>query len=64
MPAAPATKAEIKRAIEAIEAAGLTPAAITVGKDGSIRIETQPTKQMDSMPDNVQALKPKAWAKR
>ncbi len=64
MPAAPATKAEIKRTIEAIEAAGLTPCAVIVGKDGTIRIETQPAKTVDNTMPSAQVLKPKAWAKR
>ena len=40
MPAPAATKAAIKRAIEATQDAGLTPTAVVVAKDGSVRVET------------------------
>lgn len=64
MPAAPATKAEIKRVIDAVAAAGLTPSALTVSKDGTIRVETTPAKTVDIPQTSAQVLKPKAWNKR
>ncbi|MCE8006425.1 hypothetical protein [Aestuariivita sp.] len=53
MPAPNVTKAAIQRAIEATQAAGLSPSAVTVRKDGSVRVETVPfvTKGIDPVDD-------------
>lgn len=64
MPAPAATKAAIQRAIEATQAAGLAIGAVSVSKDGTVRIETQVDKIMDKQLNNVQSLKPKKWATR
>jgi hypothetical protein len=42
MPAPAVTKAAIQRAIEATKAAGLTPSAVTVSKDGTVRVVENP----------------------
>ena len=64
MPAPAATKAAIQRAIEATQAAGLAIGAVSVSKDGTVRIETQAEKTVDKQVNNVQSLKPKKWATR
>lgn len=76
MPAPKITKAAIQRAIEATKAAGLTPSAVTVSKDGTVRIETAPVLTLDTVPasaqvltldtapESAQVLKPKQWATR
>lgn len=64
MPAPLVTKAAIQRAIEATKAAGLTPSAITVSKDGTVRVETIPEKSVDTPTTTAQVLKPKKWATR
>jgi LDH2 family malate/lactate/ureidoglycolate dehydrogenase len=63
MPAAATTKAAIKRAIEAAQDAGLAIYAVSVSKDGSVRVETK-QKQLDSDVVLVQSQKPKQWAAR
>lgn len=63
MPAAATTKAAIKRAIEAAQDAGLTICAVSVGKDGSIRVETH-HKKVDTESVLSQAVKPKQWTTR
>jgi LDH2 family malate/lactate/ureidoglycolate dehydrogenase len=63
MPAAAATKAAIKRAIEAAQDAGLAICAVSVAKDGSIRVETN-QKNLDTNPVLDQGPKPKQWAAR
>jgi hypothetical protein len=63
MPAAQTTKAAIRRAIEAAQDAGLAVCAVSVGKDGSVRVETNQKKlDTDSVLD--QSPKPKQWAAR
>ena len=63
MPAAQTTKAAIRRAIEAAKDAGLSICAVSVGKDGSVRVETDQKKlDTDSILD--QGPKPKQWAVR
>ena len=63
MPAAAATKAAIKRAIEAAQDAGLAICAVSVAKDGSIRVETN-QKNLDTKSVLDQGPKPKQWAAR
>jgi len=63
MPAAATTKAAIKRAIEAAQDAGLAIYAVSVSKDGSVRVETK-QKKLDSDAVLVQSPKPKQWATR
>ncbi len=63
MPAAATTKAAIKRAIEAAQDAGLAIYAVSVSKDGSVRVETE-QKKLDSDAVLVQSPKPKQWAAR
>lgn len=63
MPAAATTKAAIKRAIEAAQDAGLAIHAVSVSKDGSVRVETE-QKKLDSDAVLVQSPKPKQWAAR
>jgi LDH2 family malate/lactate/ureidoglycolate dehydrogenase len=63
MPAAATTKAAIKRAIEAAQDAGLAIYAVSVSKDGSVRVETE-QKKLDSDVVLVQSQKPKQWAAR
>jgi cysteine sulfinate desulfinase/cysteine desulfurase-like protein len=63
MPAAATTKAAIKRAIEAAQDAGLAIHAVSVNKDGSVRVETE-QKKLDSDVVLVQSQKPKQWAAR
>jgi cysteine sulfinate desulfinase/cysteine desulfurase-like protein len=63
MPAAATTKAAIKRAIEAAQDAGLAIHAVSVSKDGSVRVETE-QKKLDSDVVLVQSQKPKQWAAR
>ena len=63
MPAAQTTKAAIKRAIEAAQDAGLAIHAVSVNKDGSVRVETE-QKKLDSDVVLVQSQKPKQWAAR
>jgi cysteine sulfinate desulfinase/cysteine desulfurase-like protein len=63
MPAAATTKAAIKRAIEAAQDAGLAIYAVSVNKDGSVRVETE-QKKLDSDVVLVQSQKPKQWAAR
>ncbi len=63
MPAAATTKAAIKRAIEAAQDAGLAIYAVSVSKDGSVRVETE-QKKLDSDAVLVQSPKPKQWATR
>jgi ribosomal protein S5 len=63
MPAAQTTKAAIRRAIEAAQDAGLAIHAVSVGKDGSVRVETE-QKKLDSEVVLVQGPKPKQWAAR
>lgn len=63
MPAAATTKAAIKRAIEAAQDAGLAIYAVSVSKDGSVRVETE-QKKLDSDAVLSQSLKPKQWASR
>lgn len=63
MPAAATTKAAIKRAIEAAQDAGLAIHAVSVDKDGSVRVETE-QKKLDSDVVLVQSPKPKQWAAR
>lgn len=64
MPAPAATKAAIQRAIEATIAAGCQPIAVTVGKDGSVRIETSVGKSLDSPSPTGARSGPKKWPKR
>lgn len=64
MPAPAVTKAAIQRAIEATKAAGLTPSAVTVSKDGTVRIETVAEKVVDTGKPSAQVLQPKKWATR
>jgi len=65
MPAPAVTKAAIQRAIEATKAAGLTPSAVVVSKDGTVRVETvTPEKTVDTDKPAAQVLKPKKWAAR
>lgn len=71
MPAPAATKAAIQRAIEAAQACRLRVTGFTVGKDGSIRLETSEAatplsapESVDTPPTNVQPLTPKKWANR
>ena len=63
MPAAATTKAAIKRAIEAAQDAGLAIYAVSVSKDGSVRVETE-QKKLDSDAVLSQSPKPKQWASR
>lgn len=62
MPAPTVTKAAIQRAIEATQAAGLIPSAVTVCKDGTIRIETAKAKPVDTAKETGQVLGPKKWS--
>jgi len=55
------TKAAIKRAIEATVAAGLTPCAVVVSRDGTIRVETSSAKELDEQQENGKSLRPAAW---
>lgn len=64
MPAPAATKAAIQRAIEATKAAGLTPSAVMVSKDGTVRVETVTEKLVDTAKPSAQVLQPKKWATR
>lgn len=64
MPAPAATKAAIQRAIEATKAAGLTPSAVTVSKDGTVRVETVTEIAVDTRRGSAQVLKPKKWSTR
>ena len=64
MPAPPVTKAAIQRAIEATKAAGLTPSAVTVSKDGTVRVETVTEKAVDTTGLSAPVLRPKKWPKR
>ena len=64
MPAPTVTKAAIQRAIEATKAAGLTPSAVTVSKDGTVRVETVTEKAVDTAKSSAQVLQPKKWATR
>lgn len=64
MPAPTVTKAAIQRAIEATKAAGLTPSAVTVSKDGTVRVETVTEKAVDMAKPSAQVLQPKKWATR
>lgn len=64
MPAPTVTKAAIQRAIEATKAAGLTPSAVTVSKDGTVRVETVTEKAVDKGLASAQVLQPKKWATR
>ncbi len=64
MPAPTVTKAAIQRAIEATKAAGLTTSAVTVSKDGTVRVETVTEKAVDKEVHNAQPLKPRKWATR
>tara|TARA_B100000780_G_scaffold49544_1_gene30734 strand:- start:833 stop:1027 length:195 start_codon:yes stop_codon:yes gene_type:complete len=63
MPAAATTKAAIQRAIEATQATGLVVGAVTVSKDGSVRVETY-QKKVDMDSDIDHSPKPKQWAAR
>lgn len=75
MPAAPATEAAIRRAIQAVRAQGLAIGAVVVASDGTIRIETRPpeadkpadatpaSESLDAPPPSVQAPQPKKWAR-
>lgn len=60
MPAPAATKAAIQRAIEATRAAGLTAYAVSVSRDGTIRIETATPKEKPV--ETTNALTPKKWS--
>ncbi|HGG04714.1 MAG TPA: hypothetical protein ENK28_04595 [Aliiroseovarius sp.] len=66
MPAAPATKAAIKRAIEATTAAGLQVCAVSVSRDGTVRVETVRIEATERIVDNatqsVESAHPKRWA--
>lgn len=62
MPAPAATKAAIQRAIEAFQAAGLAIGAVSVSRDGTVRIETPVEKTVDMGAISGQRLKPKKWA--
>lgn len=62
MPAAKPSRAAIQRALEAVKQAGLTPAAITVAPDGTIRVETAPPERLDAAPESADILTPKKWA--
>ena len=64
MAAPAATKAAIQRAIEASQAAGIVVGAVSVSKDGTVRIEADVNKNVDTPRNNVQPLKPKKWATR
>lgn len=64
MPAPNVTKAAIQRAIEATKAAGLTPSAVTVSKDGTIRVETDPPESLEPASPPAPVLRPKQWATR
>jgi hypothetical protein len=60
MPAAPTTKAAIKRAIEAAQDAGLEVSAVSVLPDGGVRVETA-SKPVDKPAFLPQSSKPKQW---
>ena len=62
MPAAPATKAAIKRAIEAVAAAGLTVRSVQVARDGTISIDTVPPDAAVDTPARIGQPAPKRWA--
>ena len=64
MPAAPATKAAIQRAIEAAKAAGLQVCAVSVSRDGTVRVETAPERIVDNAVPPMHAAQPKRWATR
>ncbi len=64
MPAPTATKAAIQRAIEAAKAAGLTPSAVTISKDGTVRVEAATEIAVDTSRASAQVLKPKKWSTR
>lgn len=55
MPAAPATRAEIQRAIEAVQKAGLNPAGVSVAKDGTIHVE------IEGQQKKANVVAPKQW---
>jgi len=61
MPAPTVTKAAIQRAIEATVAAGLTPSAVEVSRDGTVRVETSTQKKVDEQTPSGQILTPAAW---
>lgn len=61
MPAPTTTRAAIQRAIEATQATGLVVGSVTIGKDGSVRIETQ-QKKVDTESVLDHPRKPKQWA--
>lgn len=64
MPSPAVTKAAIQRVIEAALAAGLTLGAVSVSKDGTVRVETRSAKEVDTVDMGGQAATPKKWAKR
>lgn len=64
MAAPTATKAAIQRAISATKDAGLTPAALSVSKDGTIRIEILTDKKDSASSGSPKILQPKKWASR
>ncbi|MEO0485303.1 MAG: hypothetical protein AAF092_05270 [Pseudomonadota bacterium] len=63
MPAAPATKAAIQRAIDAVRACGLTVSGVSVSRDGTVHVDTSDKIPVDSQPEVPKVLEPKAWAK-
>lgn len=59
------TRAQIQRAIEAAQATGAAVRAVTVGSDGSIRVDlAQPDEGLEPNRGIVQPLRPKQWARR
>lgn len=57
MPAAPATKAAIQRAIDAVKACGLLVSAVRVQSDGTVIVETS---AVDTAPE-TRKNGPKKW---
>jgi len=57
MPRARVTKAEISRAIEAVQACGLPVGGVEIAPDGTIRV----IGSVDKTPEPVQRDQPKGW---
>ncbi|RDC69670.1 hypothetical protein DLJ49_18705 [Rhodovulum sp. 12E13] len=59
MPAATPSKSRIQNAIQAIQAAGLTPGEVVIAPDGSLRVQIADTPAPANVPS--QKTGPKKW---
>lgn len=66
MPAARPSESVIRNAIKAAQSCGLMIGAVTVGKDGSVRVDTstETDEPLDKPIANEPPARPKLWAQR